>query len=188
MSDDIDSVLEEIVSEDLAAITFVRDYVQLQFGSPPTLNVYTPITVRSTAGTCRTGDARFADALTGQLNKRVREVVRRKAEKLELQFEDGSAIEVSLRPDDFQGPEALQYSAAMAPFLSSSSARLFPHDSPGVQAPDPARKGNPGNQHHPGRRLGNRNSCCHGQTIHGPTGEADVSNKSRLAGYQVDRI
>jgi hypothetical protein len=188
MSDDIDSVLEEIVSEDLAAVTFVRDDVQLQFGSPPSLNVYTPIIVRSTAGTCRTGDAGFADALTGQLNKRVREAVRRKAERLELRSRTGQRSRSPFEPTTTKGPKRCSISAAMAPFLSSSSARLFPHNSPGVQAPDPARKGNPGNQHHPGRRLGNRNSCCHRQTIHGPTGEADVSNKSRLAGYQVDRI
>ena len=44
--DSSENGLEELISEVLEAVTFVRDYVQLQFGSPSTLNVYIPMTVR----------------------------------------------------------------------------------------------------------------------------------------------
>lgn len=102
-------LLEELISEELAGVTFVRDYLQLQFGSPPTLNVYTPVTVRIGGIAFRTGDAGFAHALVAQLDKTVRDVRREPSQRLEILFDDGSAIEISLRSEDYQGPEAFQY-------------------------------------------------------------------------------
>jgi hypothetical protein len=104
-----DRLLEELISEELAGVTFVRDYVQLQFGSPPTLNAYTPITVRSQGAASRSGDRGFAQALVAQLDKRVRNVRKLPSERLEILFDDASAIEISLRSEDYQGPEAFQY-------------------------------------------------------------------------------
>ena len=60
MIDPDETLFEELISEELAAVTFVRDYVQLQFGSPPTLNAYTPVTVRSQGTASRSGDSFFA--------------------------------------------------------------------------------------------------------------------------------
>jgi hypothetical protein len=103
------SVLDELISEQLAAVTFIHDYIQLQFGSPPTLNAYTVISVHSQGATLRSGNPGFAQALVDQINKRVCEVSREPSQRLEIKFDDGSAIEISLRPDDYRGPEAFEY-------------------------------------------------------------------------------
>jgi len=99
----------ELVSEVLAGVTFVHDYVQLQFGSPPTLNVYMPITVRGSGVTSRSGDRGFADALVGQIAKKVGSVRKQPSQRLEIVFDDASSIEISLRPEDYKGPEAFEY-------------------------------------------------------------------------------
>ena len=36
-----------LVGEDQSGVTFVRDYLQLQFNPPPLLNALTPVTVRT---------------------------------------------------------------------------------------------------------------------------------------------
>jgi hypothetical protein len=104
-----DSLLEELISEELEGVTFVRDYIQLQFGSPPTVNAYTPITVRSHGTAVRSGDPGFAQALIDQLDKKVRDVQKQPLQRLEILFDDASAIEISLRSEDYRGPEAFQY-------------------------------------------------------------------------------
>ena len=41
----VNSEFSELVEAELSGVTFVRDYVQLQFDPPPILNLYTPVTV-----------------------------------------------------------------------------------------------------------------------------------------------
>jgi hypothetical protein len=104
-----DALLDELVSEELEAVTFVRGYVQLQFGSPSTLNAYTPITVRHGGTTERSGDADFANALISRIDKKVVAVTKHAGDRLVLRFNDDSTIEVSLRPEEYRGPEAFEY-------------------------------------------------------------------------------
>ena len=59
----------ELVGEDLSGVTFVGDYLQLQFNPPPLLNAYTPVTVRSGAHTATFGEAAFANLLIAQIGK-----------------------------------------------------------------------------------------------------------------------
>ena len=40
------NVFAGLIGENLSGVVFVRDYLQLQFNPPPTLNVYTPSSVR----------------------------------------------------------------------------------------------------------------------------------------------
>ncbi len=100
---------DEIVDEQLAAVTFIHDYVQLQFGAPPTLTAYTPLTVRCGDQSARAGMHGFADLLVAQLGKRVTRVEIRSGEALNVVFSDGSSIEISLRDEDYVGPEAINF-------------------------------------------------------------------------------
>jgi hypothetical protein len=96
-----------LVGEDLSGVTFVRDYVQLQFNPPPILNVYTPISVRIGARRTRSGEEFFANMLIGQINKYVQSVELRSDEALDINFDDNSQISISLRSQDYRGPEAV---------------------------------------------------------------------------------
>jgi hypothetical protein len=100
----------ELRGRELSAVVFVRDYLQLQFDPPPTLNIYTPVTVVSEERTEVHGEPGFANLLIGQIGKTVRDVVVRAGESFELGFSDGSRLCASLRPVDLVGGEAIYFS------------------------------------------------------------------------------
>jgi len=96
-----------LVGEELSGVTFVRDYLQLQFNPPPLLNVYTPVTIRCGERNATFGEEAFANLLIAQINKIVNAVDFRPQEALEIRFEDGSTLAVSLRPEHYVGAEAI---------------------------------------------------------------------------------
>src|SRR5438105_1411869 len=96
----------ELVDAELSGVMFVRDYLQLGFDPPPTLNLYTPVTVRVAGRSYLRETPGFADALIGQVGKVVVEIAVLPAVSLELRFADGSSISASLKPEDYVGPEA----------------------------------------------------------------------------------
>lgn len=97
----------EIIGEYLSGVTFVMDYLQLHFNPPPLLNVYTPTTVRCGEETALFGEPDFANLVIGQIGKNVATVNIADDEWLEIRFEDDSTITVSLRREDYVGPEAV---------------------------------------------------------------------------------
>ena len=103
------SALEELVGEDLSGVTFVRDYLQFEFNPPPTLNAYTPVTIRVGDRMAKFGDESFANLAIGQINKVVRSATIEPKVALRIVFEDSSAIEISLRDEDYVGPEAINF-------------------------------------------------------------------------------
>jgi hypothetical protein len=86
-------------------VTFVRDYVQLQFNPPPCLNAYNAVSVLSGGKKVRQGQEAFANALIAQISKVVYGVEMIPSEALVIRFQDGSEISVSLHPADYRGPE-----------------------------------------------------------------------------------
>jgi hypothetical protein len=100
---------DEIVGEDLSGVTFVRDYIQLQFNLPLLLNAYTPILVRHRDKKARSGEESFANALIGQINKFVSRINVMANVSVDIIFEDGSELSISLRPEDYVGPEAVNF-------------------------------------------------------------------------------
>ena len=96
-----------LVGQDLSGVTFVRDYLQLHFNPPPLLNALTPVTVRSGEGSAVFGEPAFANLILKQIGKLVASVDFRAEESLDLQFEDGSLIAISLRQEHYVGPEAI---------------------------------------------------------------------------------
>lgn len=93
---------------ELSAITFVRDYVQLAFDGP-NMNAYTAATVSCGAESFRLGQPGYRDALCKPIGSRVARV-EADDERVSISFEDGTTISISLRADDYRGPEALQFS------------------------------------------------------------------------------
>lgn len=101
-------IRQQIVGTDLSAVTFVRDYVQLDFDGPK-FNVLTPITVASSNARCVSNDDQFRNLLCGQIGKAVSDVIVEVAKSLLTEFDDGSAISVSLKEKDHSGPEAINF-------------------------------------------------------------------------------
>ncbi len=112
-SDDQERVLAKALSEleglALASVEFVQDYVQFHFDGP-TLTAYTPPTITLQSSTpLAWGDAGYRDALCEQIGS----VVLRgevQPQKMCLSFLGGGVLEISLKDDDYRGPEAFQLS------------------------------------------------------------------------------
>lgn len=98
-------MFDELRGEQLSAVTFVQDYIQLGFDGPG-INVLNPTTVTTRAKTVTSWTPGFRDALCEQITKIVAVVEQRPSESLTIAFEDGSSLSISLRPEDYSGPEA----------------------------------------------------------------------------------
>ena len=101
---------DQLIGQELSAVTFVRDYLQLQFNPPPMLNIRTPITVESATGIVPQNDPAFPGTIISQIGKIVIGINFRREQFLKLLLSDDSCIKISLEPQDYVGPEALYYS------------------------------------------------------------------------------
>ncbi|UPJ46978.1 hypothetical protein IVB30_27230 [Bradyrhizobium sp. 200] len=95
-----------IVGEKLSAITFVMDYWQLRFDGP-TINALTRVQVSANGNVLKDRDDQFRNLICGQIGKVVKEVVLAKSESFTIKFEDRSSICISLKAEDYVGPEAV---------------------------------------------------------------------------------
>jgi hypothetical protein len=101
--------LQVLVGEKLSAITFVLDYWQLNFDGTICFTVYSRLTVEAEGVRIRDGDAGFRDLICDRIGQLVADV-ELTADFLAFGFADGSRIEASSRDDDYNGPEAIQFS------------------------------------------------------------------------------
>ena len=99
-------MFSQLQGEQLSAVTFVRDYLQLWFDGPG-INVTNPVTVRAGPKSVTSSQPGFRDALYAQIAKVVESVEIRDADAFVINFEDGSALSVSLRHEDYSSPEAV---------------------------------------------------------------------------------
>lgn len=105
MNDNISSMFEELIGEQLSAITFVQDYLQLWFDGPG-INVTSRLMVTSPKVSIANGNAGFRDLLCEQIAKVVATVERLPGDALIITFQDKVSLSISLREDDYKGPEA----------------------------------------------------------------------------------
>jgi hypothetical protein len=89
-------------------VTFVQDYLQLQFDGP-SLNALTVVTVTSPAGCVRSGDDQFRNSLCSCITKLVLGVEVREHEALHIRLADGFSVSVSLRDEDYRCAEAVVF-------------------------------------------------------------------------------
>ena len=121
MSVDTSAFLRPIIGEYLSGVCFVMDYVQLQF-SCSGLSVFNPLTVSAGGHRWGFGDAGWRDSLC----ERISRVVRRAAcdeSEIRIEFEDDSIFRVSLRNEDYSGPEAFTFESPGAPMVVGQCAK-----------------------------------------------------------------
>ena len=97
--------IESIVGRELASVTFIADYLQLDFnGAVLTLFVW-PELFRE-EGSYGFGEPGYRDLLCGEIGEDVGEATLEPGEALEIQFEDGVILRLSLREEDLDVTEA----------------------------------------------------------------------------------
>jgi len=96
----------ELHGEQLSAVTFVQNYLQLCFDGP-CINVTNPLTVIASTSTVTSWKPGFRDALCAQIGKVVFSTIFEAGEALVLRFTDNSVVSVSLRPNDYTSAEAI---------------------------------------------------------------------------------
>ncbi len=100
------ALFEQLRGEQLSAVTFVQNYLQLWFDGIG-LNVTNPLTVRTGQLSVTSWQPGFRDALCSQIAKTVAAVECRVGEAFVMRFEDGSQLSVSLCEQDYTTPEAI---------------------------------------------------------------------------------
>jgi hypothetical protein len=91
----IRSMLDELVSEELDGVTFVRDYLQIQFNPPPVMTVYTKCKIVTKDQEATFGEPVFPNLIIGLIGQRVSEV-RVESDQVVIVFRDGSRLEISI--------------------------------------------------------------------------------------------
>ena len=99
------SPLDELIGQQLSAVTFVQDYIQVWFDGPG-LNITNPVTVKAASSELKSWAPGFRDLLCGQIAKVVSRVHHQDGVALTITFSDESELSVSLREVDYSSPEA----------------------------------------------------------------------------------
>jgi hypothetical protein len=102
------STLDQLKGNSLSAVTFVQDYLQLQFDGP-FLNVFVWPRIIVSAESVSFGAPGYRDQLCSQIGKTVGGVTVEADASLRLYFTDGSIIDVSLLPESRKGPESVVF-------------------------------------------------------------------------------
>ncbi|HEY1389364.1 MAG TPA: hypothetical protein VGF38_12545 [Ktedonobacterales bacterium] len=110
MSDATFEPLSASAGSQLVAVTFVKDYLQLALEGPQAshshhLNVYNPSRVQAGDTSFRWGEVGYRDALCTCIDAHVSRAAS-EAEQIVLEFNTGTIFAISLRKEDFDGPEA----------------------------------------------------------------------------------
>jgi hypothetical protein len=106
--------LQHIVGKQLSSVTFVQDYWQLDFDGVR-VTALTRVIVHADGSTLRDGENQFRNLLCGQIAKIVARAELIQPEALTVTFEDGTSIAVSLKWEDYSGPEAIHLSSIGGP-------------------------------------------------------------------------
>jgi len=105
------SLLQQLAGRELSAVVFVRDYLQLQFDGPnitPRLNLYVWPRITQVSVVVSYGESGYRDALCAQIGRLVEKVSRCDA-RICLFLHGDTLLDVSLRPADCRGPEAIEF-------------------------------------------------------------------------------
>jgi hypothetical protein len=100
--------LQTLVGGELSSVTFVQDYVQLDFNGPG-MTAYTMPTVTYGSESLKVGQPGYRDALCAQIGRKIERTEVDK-QRVSIIFEGGGVVSVSLLDNDYRGPEALLFS------------------------------------------------------------------------------
>jgi hypothetical protein len=100
--------LQMLIGEQLSAVTFVQDYLQLYFDGPRLTVFSYPVIVLGDQ-TFHWGKPGFRDALCNNIAKKVTEARVAYGDNISIRFADGSTIKISLKDEDYSGGEAVNF-------------------------------------------------------------------------------
>jgi hypothetical protein len=103
----LNEALAELIGSQLSSVEFVQDYAQLRFDGP-TLTAYTPADIVNEKTIVRWADPGYRDGLCSLITVQVTGA-QVDDKKLEIRFENGSAVEIPLNSEVHSGPEAFMY-------------------------------------------------------------------------------
>ncbi|MBB5341294.1 hypothetical protein [Tunturiibacter gelidoferens] len=97
--------ISAIEGQELSSVTFVQDYLQLDFNGP-VLTLYHWPEVFRTEGSYAFGEPEYRDVLCAQIGESANTTSLVTGLALEIEFENGVILRSSLRDEDYEGPEA----------------------------------------------------------------------------------
>jgi len=95
-----DNILDVLVGEQLSAVSFVQDYVELHFDGRA-LTAYTTPVVSIGIDSARWGEPGYRDMLCGRIAHIVRSAVATEGEQISIELDDDSVIFISLRYEHY---------------------------------------------------------------------------------------
>jgi hypothetical protein len=96
--------LEALVAQELGAVEFVQDYVQLRFDGPLVTFYEWPEVFRE-EGSYAFGEPEYRDWLCALIGESVTAATVEDGEAVEIAFANGVSVRCSLRLEDLAGPE-----------------------------------------------------------------------------------
>jgi hypothetical protein len=98
-----------VVGEELKAVEFVEDFLQLRFDSP-LFTLYGWPHVLLSDFSVAFGEPEYRNALCAQIGEKVVQASLEEGDALTIEFENGTVFGLSLREEDMDGPESGRYS------------------------------------------------------------------------------
>jgi hypothetical protein len=101
--------IKEIESSDLSSVIFIRDYIQFVFEGKKEnviLSAFTLPTTEVCNQKYHSKTSGWRDALCALINKIVSTAIAEEGNAIKITFEDGDFLEISLKEEDYDGPEA----------------------------------------------------------------------------------
>lgn len=102
-----------IIGEELTAVEFVQDYLQLRFDGP-LLTLYAWPHVLLSEFSVAFGEPEYRNALCAQIGEKVEEATLDEGDSLTIKLENETVLALSLREEDLDRPEAGSFSATGA--------------------------------------------------------------------------
>ena len=99
-----------VIGEELKAVEFVEDFLQLRFEGP-LFTLYEWPHVLLTDFSVAYGEPEYRNALCAQIGEKVVQASLEEGDALTIEFENGTVFGLSLREEDLDGPEAGSFSA-----------------------------------------------------------------------------
>jgi hypothetical protein len=101
--------ISEIIGDELNAVEFVQDYLQLRFDTP-VLTLYAWPHILLSEFSIAYGEPEYRNALCSLIGEKVEEATLEEGDSLTVKFENDTVIALSLREEDLDGPEAGAFS------------------------------------------------------------------------------
>ena len=98
-----------IIGEELKAVEFVEDFLQLRFDAP-LFTLYSWPHVLLTDFSVAYGEPEYRNALCAQIGEKVVQASLEEGDALTIEFENGTVFGLSLREEVLDGPESGSYS------------------------------------------------------------------------------